>query len=210
LLRPVVPIGTTGLLHFLEAVDATDVSNMLAALIPNRRPVYLSGPLDFNGWVVVRARDGETGAVREVALSRALSLGCHTLRLCGDGKPLVAEGDDRTFVSVCLDPGRVVEPDPSAIRTPTDDRAAQTPRPVTHERKTPMRTHESNGHTPGGRPDPPGDLPDPLAEAEAVRAALADAASRAARLVAVLRNCRKEQRALSQVYSSLKSLHLGP
>ena len=74
-----------------------------------------------------------------------------------------------------------------------------------------MRTHESNGHPPDGRPDPPrAESPDPLAEAEALRAALADAAQRAARLVAVLRSRRKEQRALSQVYSSLKSLHLGP
>ena len=74
-----------------------------------------------------------------------------------------------------------------------------------------MKTHESNGHPPNGRPDPPpAETPDPLAEAEALRATLADAAQRAARLVAVLKNRKKEQRALSQVYSSLKSLNLGP
>ena len=186
--------------------------------------------LDLNGWVVVRARDGEGGVVREVvltrspaagpparaavdrkALSRALALGCHTVRLAGEGKPLVAEGEGRTFVSICLDPGLVVGPDPAAIRTPTDDRAAPTPPPVTHERRTPMKTHETNGHPPNGKPDPhQAELPDPLAEAEALRSALADAAQRAARLVAVLRNRKKEQRALSQVYSSLKSLNLGP
>jgi hypothetical protein len=74
-----------------------------------------------------------------------------------------------------------------------------------------VKTHESNSHPPDGRPDPPPtESPDPLAEAEALRAALADAAQRTARLVAVLRSRKKEQRALSQVYSSLKSLNLGP
>ena len=41
-----------------------------------------------------------------------------------------------------------------------------------------------NGH-PNGRDDPPADLPDPLAEAEALRNALAEAAHRAGRLVAL-------------------------
>ena len=215
----------------VAGVDGRDAAALLDALphLPGAGDEDRPVTLDLNGWVVVRAKDTQGGAVREVvltrspaagpparvavdrkALSRALALGCHTLRLAGEGKPLIAEGDDRTFVSICLDPGLVVGPNPAAVRTPTDDRAARPPRPVTRERKPPMKTHESNGHTPGSRPDPPADAPDPLAEAEALRAALADAAHRAARLVAVFKNRRKEQRALSQVYSSLKSLNLGP
>ena len=100
------------------------------------------------GWIVVRAKDSTSGAVREVALTlspaagppirvavdrralaRALALGCHTLRLAGDGKPLVAEGDDKTFVAMCLDPVLAVPPDPGAVRVATHERTGPPPRP---------------------------------------------------------------------------------
>jgi hypothetical protein len=60
------------------------------------------------------------------------------------------------------------------------------------------------------RPLPPADAPDPLALAEGLRQTLADAHAAAARLVAALRGKRKEQKALSQVFASLKSLNLTP
>ena len=58
-----------------------------------------------------------------------------------------------------------------------------------------------------GPREPPG-VPDPLAEAEALRAALAEVGHRAARLVAALKARKKEHRALSSVWTSLKSLGL--
>ncbi len=58
-------------------------------------------------------------------------------------------------------------------------------------------------------PEPNAEVLDPLAEAEGLRAALADVATRAARLVASLRHLRKEKRALTAVWSSLKDLNLG-
>jgi predicted metal-dependent hydrolase len=66
---------------------------------------------------------------------------------------------------------------------------------------------DRNGHS-----DPPltGDPIDPLAEAEALRSALAEAASRAARLVGALRQFRKEKRVLANAWSSLRQLNLGP
>ena len=73
-----------------------------------------------------------------------------------------------------------------------------------------MKPHETNGHPPAGRPDPPADGADPLAEAEALRVALAEAAARAGRLVAVLKQFRKERRALATAWSSLRQLNLGP
>lgn len=57
---------------------------------------------------------------------------------------------------------------------------------------------------------PAGDPIDPLAEAEGLRAALAEAVTRATRLVAALRQFRKERRALSAAWTSLKQLNLGP
>jgi len=58
-------------------------------------------------------------------------------------------------------------------------------------------------------PAPPDDL-DLYAEAESLRAALVDVAQKVARLVAALKHQRKEKKALTQVWSSLKSLNLGP
>ena len=62
---------------------------------------------------------------------------------------------------------------------------------------------------PPGPPEPNADALDPLVEAEGLRAALADVATRAARLVAALRHMKREKRALANVWSSLKDLNLG-
>ena len=71
--------------------------------------------------------------------------------------------------------------------------------------------HETNGHNPGGRPDPSvADPPDALAAAEDLRAALADALGKAGRLVAALKGQRKEKKALTQVWAGLRQLNLGP
>ena len=51
---------------------------------------------------------------------------------------------------------------------------------------------------------------DPLAEAEALRMALTDAAARVARLLGWLKHFRKERRALASAYSSLRQLNLSP
>jgi hypothetical protein len=65
---------------------------------------------------------------------------------------------------------------------------------------------DRNGHA-----DPPAsDSLDPLTEAEALRSALAEAASRAARLVAILKRFQKERRAIASAWSSLQQLNLGP
>jgi hypothetical protein len=69
----------------------------------------------------------------------------------------------------------------------------------------------SNGHASSPNPaDACLTSPDPLAEAEALRAALADAAARAARLVAVLKHGRREKKAMASVWTSLRQLNLGP
>ena len=65
---------------------------------------------------------------------------------------------------------------------------------------------DRNGHI---EPPPAGDLTDPLTEAEALRGALVEASNRAARLVASLRQYRKERRTLQTAWSSLRQLNLG-
>jgi hypothetical protein len=58
-------------------------------------------------------------------------------------------------------------------------------------------------------PPPTEDVLDPLTEAEALRAALAEAARRIGRLIASLRQFQKQRRALHTAWSSLKHLSLG-
>jgi hypothetical protein len=216
----------------VAGIDGRDADALLDALpgLPGAGDEDRPVTLELDGWVVARAKDSTSGAVREVtltrspaagpsarvavdrkALARALALGCPTLRLAGDGKPLVAEGDDKTFVAMCLDPVLAVPPDPGAVRVTTHERTGPPPRPRSSERRTAVKTHEINGHPPGGKHDPPpADAPDPLAEAEALRAALAEAAARAGRLVAALKQTRRQKRALDSVVSTLRQLHLGP
>jgi len=79
----------------------------------------------------------------------------------------------------------------------------QTPKPTTPERSSLIKPPETNGHTP-----PRGDPPDPLFAAEELRDALADATSKAARLVATLRAGRKEKKVLASVFANLKQLGL--
>jgi hypothetical protein len=75
-----------------------------------------------------------------------------------------------------------------------------------------MKTPESNGRGPPVRTDPAttgSESLDPLIEAEALRTALVEAASCASRLVQSLKHYKRERRALSSAWSSLKSLRLG-
>ena len=180
--------------------------------------------------VRVRARDDASGVVKELTLirsptsgpparvaidrrvlARALSLGCHTLHLTPD-KPLSADGDGFTLVAATLDSTLAVPPSEDATIVLTDaepDRGItrSTPKP---ERHRSMKLPTTDGHDPTDRPDPPGNDPqDPLVAAEELRLALADATSKATRLVAALRHAKKEKKALANVWAGLKSLNLG-
>ena len=54
------------------------------------------------------------------------------------------------------------------------------------------------------------ELLDPVVEAEALRMALTEAMTRVVRLLAALKQLRKERRTLASVYSNLKQLNLEP
>lgn len=183
----------------------------------DHRPVTLA--VDRDG-VIVRAGDATADAVKAVWLRRstatgpggraavdrrvvlrALALGCCRVRLAPD-KPVVFEGDDTILLTVALDPALAVGPVPHPGTADTD----HNPDPI--ERRIAVR-HETNGSPPNGRHDPP-DAADPLAAAEELRTALADALAAASRLVATLKHQKKEKKALTQVWSSLKALNLGP
>ncbi len=207
------------------ALDRGDAAGLLRQLpgLPGQahdlRPITLAA----DGVLAVRARD-DTGVVKEVllarssvtgpavrvaidrrALARVLALGCTALRISPD-KSLVGEGDGVTVLAALLDPELAVAPEP---RTPGPGAivSISVPNP---KRNTTVKPHETNGPAPGGRHDPPAnDVPDPLVAAEELRAALADAATKAARLVAALKASKKEQKVLANVLTNLKQLNLG-
>jgi hypothetical protein len=211
------------------ALDRGDAAGLLPQLpgLPGRghdlRPVTLCA----DTVLAVRAGD-DNGAVKEVplprslvtgpaarvaldrrALARILALGCTALRVT-PGKALVGTGDGVTVLAAPLDPDLAVAP---FARAPGTDAHVPTPdlnpNPDT-KRKTVVKPNDPNGHPLGGRHDPPaGDAPDPLVAAEELRAALADAATKAARLVAALKASRKEQRVLASVLANLKQLNLS-
>jgi hypothetical protein len=202
----------------VAGIDEADAAALLDKLpgLPgadaDHRPVTLA----LDGGVAVLARDENTGRVERVrlegspsagpparvvvdrrVLARALALGCHTVRVTPD-RPVVFEGTDKTLITVALDP---------ALAAGVEKRDSDTDATDTTERRTAVK-HETNGHPPNGRPDPP-DVTDPLAAAEELRASLADALAAAGRLVAALRQQRKEKKALASVYAGLKALNLG-
>ena len=204
-------------------LDERDAAELTARLpTPPRSDDDHAVTLDLDGGIVVRARDESARTVTEVrltrsqmtgppvqaavdrrVLARAMALGCLTLRVT-PGKPIVFVGGPKTLITVALDPAQIVPPsETSSERAP--------PVPTTPERRTSVKRPESNGHAPADRHDPPpADVADPLAEAEGLRAALAEAAARAARLVAALRHARKEKKALATVFAGLRQLDLGP
>jgi hypothetical protein len=214
-------------------IDDRDADAVLAAL-PGRaagrdgpRPVTL----DLGPAVAARARDDRAGEVVELPLpntqyagpptrvvldhghlTRALALGFREFRTRGAGYPVAARADDRLYLTVALDPSAAVPPGgaagPAAASAIHPAQPCSVPIPV---RSDPMSTRDAPSPDRNGHADPPhGEALDPLAEAEALRGALAEAAGRAARLVAVLKQFRRERRALASAWSSLKQLNLGP
>ena len=201
---------TTAVIDDRDAVELLEKLPGLPGGDDDHRPVTLA----VDGGFVVRAGDAKGDAVREVrlrcstasgpgvraaidrrVLARALALGCRTARLTPD-KPVVFECKDTILLTVTLDPALAVGPKPDTTHTNT------------RTQKEIAVKSETNGHPPNGRHDPPD--ADPLLLAEELRVALGDALAAASRLVAGLKHQKKEKKALTQVWSSLKALNLGP
>jgi hypothetical protein len=205
---------TTALIDDRDAAELLEKLHGLPGCDADHRPVTLV--VDGDG-IFVRAGDPKADTVKQVrlrhststgpgvraaidrrVLARALALGCGTARLTPD-KPVVFERKDTTLLTVTLDPALAVGSTPDAKPTTTTN--------IRTQKETAVKS-ETNGHPPNGRHDPPD--ADPLLLAEELRAALGDALAAASRLVAALKHQKKEKKALTQVWSSLKALNLGP
>jgi hypothetical protein len=220
----VVPKAVTARVTFADA----DAERLMAELsrLPGGTEDVNPITLDVDaGRVTVRGRDDETKRTAAVRLrdstgtgpptrlvlnrrhlGRALAVGCRELTVSGAGKPLAFRGPDRVYLSVPLGPE---SPVPSS--GPADDSVL--PSSPESDRRVSMLAREvspveKNGHV--DSPAPVADGFDPLAEAEDLKVALADAAGRAARLVAALKSYRRERKSLQAAWSSLRALNLGP
>jgi hypothetical protein len=151
-------------------------------------------------------------AVDRQVLVRGLTLGCRAIRIHPVTHTLCFEAPTRTFLTASLDPALVVPRPDSSTRSPVAERAERRPiaEPTT-ERSTTVKAHEASGLAPNGRHEPPPteESLDPLAEAEALRLAVAEVGTRVGRLIAALRSTRKEKKVLANVWAGLKQLNLG-
>ena len=219
--KSVVPKTASATTFEIDRDDALRLRECLPKLPGHRddkQPVTLD--LVPGQPAVARGRDEASGAVSEIVLSRsqvrngpskvsidrafllrAMQLNCITIRVASSDKPIVACSDRITWLAASLHPSSIVPPTTAAKSLVTSPIPVQAKGP-------PMKLPEPNGQ-PHDRNDSI-ELNDPLAEAEQLRAFLTEATQAAGRLVAMLKAKKKEQKALATVYSSLKSLNLGP
>ena len=177
------------------SLDEADAALLLDRLpvLPGAGDVNQPVTLDLDEGVAVRGRDASTDSTVTIRLERssvsgpavrivldrqrvvrALSLGCFTLQIAASDKPVAAEGPNRTFVLMTLDPATAVGPEQPL---PAPKAVLPARLPIT-PRSSPMKTHETNGHAHPGRADPVlEDTIDPLVEAETLRTHLAEAAA---------------------------------
>ena len=145
-------------------------------------------------------------------LLNALRLGFTEVEIRSPSVPLCCRDATRVYLWMPLS-------DESATTTPArpaQSAAAEQPVPSEPVKETPMPPNSAdNGrHAGNGNadlpPGPPGPAPlDPLAEAEEIRALLAEAQSRLGRLIAALKQHRRQARAVAAAMAQLKNLPLG-
>jgi hypothetical protein len=214
-------------------LDPRDAAFLVAALpkLPGRDDEHAPVTIDFGTPPAVRARAGQDGPATEVVLARSESggaplrvatnrqyllrsaaLGMETIQAYRPDVPLVSTAADRTYVWMALDKSDVIPSGKDVQRLPSAEEVPQSPEDLpTERRRTAMPLPPSNGHPPGDRtpPERGGGFGDLLTEAEALRALLAEASARSSRLVAALKQQKKQARAVESAVLSLRQLNLG-
>jgi len=151
-----------------------------------------------------------SGPPARVALQRghllqAARLGFAEAELHKPDQPLVFRAPSRVYVLMPLPPDAAHPPPAGAPEAATDCiPPATVPDPDAKEENPAMPTPTDNGRHADAASSP---TPvDPLAEAEAVRGLLAEAQARIGRLVAALKQHRRQARALEAAVASLRQL----
>src|SRR5262249_41708032 len=134
-------------------------------------------------------------------------------------QPVCCRDPERLYLWVPLSAEVAIPPSPAAAPVPPPTlEAADDKQPDSvnlPERRKPMAAPSPNGrgHPESTRPEgqpPRGGIEDLIAEAEALREMLHDATGRTARLVAALKQQRRQARAVAAAMASLRQLQLHP
>jgi hypothetical protein len=197
----------------LARLPGTEAEDVSVTLELDQR-VVLRAAGDGQVTEVVAARSAASGPTVRVAcprrhLVRALRLGFTEVVVNRPDAPLLARDARRRFVWMPLSADAAAAPNTSAVDTvpAAGPDAGADPDPNPNPIRSPtMPLTPPNGHAPEDRPDPAGGLAELIAEAEQVRSALLDAASRLGRWAAALRQQRKQSKAFEQAVQSLRRL----
>jgi hypothetical protein len=227
----VIPKATGTRVNFSDG----DAETVLKALPRFPRDADEESPsitLDLGRQVSVRARAGDDGPVTEVALpesecvgpgmllllnrghlGRALALGFRRFQFASPERPMTAWDASRMFMSAVFDAKLAVPASKTTPRESLSKTAPVRPNRAFNEspptmRSSSMPARESPSPERNGHVEANGDALDPLAEAESLRVALAEAHVRAGRLVTALRGFRKQHKTVTSALASLRSLRL--
>ena len=99
---------------------------------------------------------------------------------------------------------------PDAVRVaPAATAPEPQPQPPPKRRAEPMSEPRSNGQQPDGQAEAAPGIEELIAEAEGLRRALQEAAARAGRLLAALKQQRRQTKAVEAAVATLRQLRLG-
>jgi hypothetical protein len=161
---------------------------------------------------VMLARSRREGPALRVAMDRryllrALALGFTEILIADADRPLVCRDATRIYLWMPLSDADAVPPapDPAADPARAKGRAAA-PHPENPRRTTTVPANEHRDE--GGHRDAAdrGEPPDPIGEAEELRAQLQAALARTARLIAALKQQRRQSRVVESALESLRRL----
>jgi hypothetical protein len=210
-------------------VSPEDAALLIRVLpeLPGRDDDQAPITLDLGQPPAVRAQGEQGGAAQEAVLSgstvsgpalrlcmdrrylrRALQLGFREVQANGD-RPLVCRDGQRVYLWMPLGTQRALPPPAKAAPVPAPE-PDPTPSPERRTDTVPV-PHPNGQGPPEGRDGgtPASSHLDPIAEAETLRGLLHEAASRSARLVAALKQQRRQTRVLQQAVQSIRQLPLG-
>ena len=229
--------ASTSRLH-LAAEDIGRLAEILPNL-PGHDIDQTPVTVDLGKVVTVRGRGTSSGPAVEAALAnstmtgtslrfatdrhylqRALQLGFSDLSVVRPDTPVVCRDATRTYGWMVLDKSAVVLPDAKMIRLHVPESSIPEPvevnlpeRESSEPRSIVMPSPSNNGHSSDERSpvstERTGGIEELLSEAESLRQSLSEASARATRLVAALKQHRRQARAVQAAVSSLQQLRIG-